>query len=119
MIVIYQGSRYRPGRYDRETIELVSEDPADLRTGFTQYEPGLYVKTVRRTEIDEAYLLYTWAQFRGKRYPVMSVQDGKYQLFGNDSGDEEFGFRCIDHGVWEGWVSGEELDRVWEERRPF
>jgi hypothetical protein len=117
-IVIYQGTRYRAGRHDEDTIELVSEDAADLRRGFAEYRPGLYVKTVRRTEIDEAYMLYTWAQFRGRTYPVMSVQDGKYQLFG-DAGDEEFGFQRIDQSIWEGWVGPEELDRVWEERRPI
>jgi hypothetical protein len=118
MIVIYQGSRYRPGRFDQDTIQLVSEDPADLRRGFAEYEPGLYVKTVPRTEVDDAYLLYTWAQFLGRKYSVMSVQDGKYQLYGH-AGDAKYGFQCIDYGVWERWVGPEELDHVWEERRPF
>lgn len=118
MIAIYQGRRYRAGRYDQVSIEVVSEDAADLRRGFSEYRPGLYVKWVPRTEIDEAYLLYTWAQFQGRKYPVISVKDGNYQLYGH-AGDEEFGFHCIDYGVWERWAGPEELDRVWEERKPF
>jgi hypothetical protein len=119
-IVMYQGSRYRAGRVDKDTIEVVSEDPADMQRGFAPYEyqSGVYVKEVRRAEVDEVYLLYTMAQFRGKTYPVVSMQDGKYQLFGH-GGDAKFGFQRIDHGVWERWVGPEELDRIWEERTPI
>lgn len=115
-LAVYRGRRYRVGSYDDVTISLLSEDPEDLKLGFTVHRNGLYFKRVRRDEVEEAFRLHTFGEYQGVRVEVVEEKDGLLRV---ESFQDLPGFRRTDKFTSERWLKPSELDRVWEEKTPL
>ena len=93
-----------------------------MDNGFKEFQPGKYVKRkVSLKEITSAYKIRTKGIYKGYRFAILSEEDDKYLLYGGYHHDimMGLGFEIIERGVYEKWVSKDELEKVWEEKTPM
>lgn len=109
---------YRVSDFNNQTVELVSNDEIDLKLGFRTYAPGVYVKTVSRSEVQSLYSATPKASYLGHTFTIVREQDGVLLLAASYAAPE-WGFTHAEPGVWEKWVPRAEVERVWEERTPY
>lgn len=80
---------------------------------------GLYVKTVLRDELDEAYSIDTIATYKGREYLVLLEESGKYCIQGGRQEDLmiSLGFNYTeDRGVYRKWVDKNDLTSIHERK---
>jgi hypothetical protein len=119
--VLYKGSMFQAILDSTEKkITMISKDLDDLKNGFSKYNDQLFEKTVLETEVEEAFNLTPFAEYRGHTFHLVQDTWGEWNLLYNGEDQEiveEFGFSMVDRFMYQKKVDLSEIDRVWEEKR--
>jgi hypothetical protein len=121
---VYRGKAYK-SYYDiqLEKMVLVSHDSKDLKNDFIELHKKntTYIKYVPLTELEDAYILSTMALYKGKKVGVtrLTEEEEPVIMHGDNDFGNKYGFKKIEQGVWEKIVREEELETVWQMKRPI
>jgi hypothetical protein len=115
----YQGNEYNISKNDDGTFQLISNNPSDQNSGFMPWgDSGRYVKTVKRNDIQSAYAIDAYCQYKGFEFGIDKEEDGKLRIFtGNDDVYEKLNLKEVDRSVYECWVKRDDLEKIWEKKR--
>jgi hypothetical protein len=119
---VYKGKEYQAEKdYERDRIFLLSRNPQDTKNGFVEVAKLAYEKEVTTSELDTAYFVYTFAQYKGFKFQISLIEEGKALLVhtSSDTPIKHLGFKWVEPHVFEKWVPVEELESVFEENRPI
>lgn len=115
---LYKDKEYRLVKKQDGTFRLVSEDPQDASNGFSTYYDVL-IKEILRNEIAHAYLVKTYCTYKGHRFYVEQEADGKLYIHTSDSSlHKALQLEMSEPFSYEKWVPLDELDAIWEEKKP-
>lgn len=97
---LYKGKEYRLVKPKRDSISLVSHSKSDLENGFDEYDEGIYVKVIKKTDLEDVYRIHSSAVFRGERFGILAESDknNTYTLSGNEAHAEKFSMHCHNKG---------------------
>jgi hypothetical protein len=96
-------------------VRLYSPTPAD---GFEEIRPGRYLQIVADHEVESLRYVRTRCTWRGEPFVVIGEHGGWARLEyagGRAPVAEALGLERIDAGVYQIWVSREEIERLQEE----
>lgn len=116
---VYNNVEYRLGRRGLDLVNLYSDNSEDIKKGFVLYEEGIYVKTVKLSEITAIYSIGTYANYKGHKCQVLRSDNDKVQLIslvGDYKISKSLGFEMVDRGVYEKWLEISEVDSIYEEK---
>lgn len=117
IFAVYQGIEYKAG-LDSNIVTLRSYDSSDAERGFSLYKEMVYVKKVQKKEVDEVYSISTLALYQGFIFGVYKEEGEKLLLFtDNYIVSEKLGLDMVDRGVYEKWVSKNDVTSVYEEKK--
>jgi hypothetical protein len=120
---IYKGKEYSAGIREDKMIVLRSYDKNDIQKGFIEKINGnraIYVKYVKRKEIDEIFDRRTFAVYKGNTFEVVD-ENQEQILIVTMNGDwhewERIGMTCIDKGVFQKWINKSDAEIYVEKTR--
>jgi hypothetical protein len=120
---IYKGKEYSAGIREDKMIVLRSYDKNDIQKGFIEKINGnraIYVKYVKRKEIDEIFDRRTFAVYKGNTFEVVD-ENQEQILIVTMNGDwhewERIGMTCIDKGVFQKWINKSDTEIYVEKTR--
>ena len=64
-IAVYHGKEYSASNNEEGIINLISEDPNEVKEGFYQYDETYYLKTVQRYELEALFERKFKALYKG------------------------------------------------------
>jgi hypothetical protein len=74
---------------------------------------------VKKEEIESGYLVSTYALYKNYKLQVDKFENGKYHLSTGDySAYKKLKLHLVDRGWYDIWVDRNEIEKIWEERRP-
>jgi hypothetical protein len=108
-IVIYQNKKFDLRARENGIYGIFSFDtPTDL------------FKEIFKSEIKEAYRAQTWVKIRGCNAIFENLDKGQVELNVRPSNDVNIlGAKEIDRGIYWAKLPIEEVELVWEERKPY
>jgi hypothetical protein len=116
---LYNGDEYRFAKSKANTIELISNNLADLNKGFKKYAENVYVKTVTLGEIDKLFYIYSYAKYKGVEFPASKGEDGTVLLDTSDTElAKQLGFERTDKYQYSKYVPYDEVD-IFEKVEPY
>lgn len=112
---LWRGTEYdaTPG-VDGE-VRLYAAAPAE---GFDEVRPGRFVRVVRDAEVDDLRYVRTHCTWRGEPFVVIGEHGGWVRLEyagGRAPVAAALSLETVDAGVYQVWVSREEIDQLREE----
>ncbi len=113
-IAIYNNQAYsfgadRDGKYDLCSLELDKN-----------YHPINILKGIEKVNISGAYRATRWVKAKGCSAIFESKHDGKVILNVRPSEDVNvLKAKEVDRGVYEAQIEFSEIEKVWEERKPY
>jgi hypothetical protein len=113
-------ARWRGADYDAAPgvdgeVRLYSSTPAD---GFTEVRPGRYVQVVADHDVESLRYVRTHCTWRGEPFAVIGEHGEWVRLEyagGRAPVAEGLGLDRVDAGVYQTWVSRDEIERLHEE----
>ena len=113
-------ARWRGSEYDAVPgvdgeVRLYSATPAE---GFEEVRPGRYVHIARDTEVEDLRYVRTHCTWRGEPFVVIGEHSGWVRLEyagGHAPVAAALELETVDIGVYQAWVSREEIDQLREE----
>jgi hypothetical protein len=113
-------ARWRGTEYDAVPgvdgeVRLYSATPAD---GFAEVRPDRYVRIVADREVEGLRYVRTHCTWRGEPFMVIGEHGGWVRLEyagGRAPVAEALGLDRVDAGVYQTWVSRDEIERLHEE----
>ncbi|MRX74241.1 hypothetical protein GJU40_19140 [Bacillus lacus] len=112
---IYNGNEYSAGMKEDGRIILRSEDSKEELNGFEKKSINnqtIYVKYVTLSEIGQFYYKRKKAHYRGYEFEVAAQKDSMISIVtmvGDYKVWENLGMNCIDKGVYQKWVSKDDV----------
>ena len=105
--------------FDDVKYELIGFD--DNEYGLISFEkPNSLFKKISRSEIKEAYRCQTWVKVRGCNAIFENLDNGQVELNVRPSIDVNvLGAKEIDRGIYLAKLPIEEVEELWEERKPY
>ncbi|HTL83170.1 MAG TPA: hypothetical protein VL651_15760 [Bacteroidia bacterium] len=80
---------------------------------------GIFVRYVTKEEIDSGFQASTFALFKDFIFQVDRFRNGKYRLTtSDDNAYKALGLNMVDRGWYDIEVPREEIQKMWEERKP-
>lgn len=117
MYAMYNGKAYKAAKLNSETYKLI-DDGTDPAEGFARSEiaPQVYVKTVKRHDLSEVYIVKTYAEYQGERIEVADDKDDTVILATSDEKvAQRLGMEKIDRHDYRLKVGKSEVLRFVEE----
>ena len=114
LFVVWRGQEFHANAEDEHHFTL--HRPA---SGLPPADRDTLPKTVRRSEVEAAYLVTWMARYKGYVFQVDAFRDGKLVLSTCLMPPDEIGFEEVDRSVWVKRVPLDQVEQVWEEKRPF
>lgn len=121
LFAVYKGKEYRLAISKDDDLRLVSSDVADLKVGFFERSPGLYILNVKKEDLESYYDIDTMARYKGYDFGVSAIEDDKILIWTNCDWHlaQKLGLEPQDKGIYGKWVKEEDLEKVWEEKSPL
>lgn len=118
---LYQGREFQAGLGVDGTVIIISHDESDLQHDFAVVRPGRYVKRVARSEVSELFAIDTYAEYQGHTFFVSKEHGGRIRLLESIRTmlAADLQFAEVERGVWEKWVSRDDLSKIWEVKTPL
>lgn len=84
LYALYRGKTYRAARLNLETYKLITDEAA---AGFVQSEftPESYIKVVQRSDLQELYMVKTYANYAGEQLEVVEDEPDAVTLASADA----------------------------------
>jgi hypothetical protein len=122
MYAIHLGIEYEVRVKDANSFILRSTNSSDVSSNGFYLNKGMnYVKSVQRSELKEVYRISTIAEFKGVKFQVIK-EDGDNLLLSTMNGDyrvfEKLGMDMVDRGVYQKWVSKNDITLLQEIKTP-
>ena len=98
---VYHGEVHRIGFNQDGTISLFPNSDNEIDDTYVdKYHLGIYSKTIKRTDISEAYSLSSYAEYQGYKIPIVRIDGDEYELYLSDYElAQKLGFgRCDKYG---------------------
>ncbi|TXC78488.1 hypothetical protein FS935_22760 [Metabacillus litoralis] len=120
---IYNGEEYSAGIKTDGRIILRSHDTKDELNGFEEKSMAnqtIYVKYVSSNEIEQLYHKRIKAHYKGYEFEVVDQKDKMISIItmvGDYKVWENIGMKCIDKGVYQKWVSKDDVIIVVEKEK--
>ncbi|MDQ3142177.1 MAG: hypothetical protein M3Q56_08020 [Bacteroidota bacterium] len=79
----------------------------------------VFNKIVTESDIHNAFSVVTFALYKNYKFQVDRFENNKFRITTSDN--EALGklnLHFVDRGWYDTWVSPEEIERMWEERKP-
>lgn len=119
----YTNKVFRVSNIDNDNIRLVSEDQTDLNNGFKEKMypsnfkdsanlPRLYIKEVKKSEIDEIYEVDYKAKYKGNIFNLSFNNVGSQFRLGTNNAElaKQNGFERTDKYYYEKIVNQDEIE---------
>ncbi|SDZ50617.1 hypothetical protein SAMN05421736_11534 [Evansella caseinilytica] len=125
LFAVYKNKTYKVSNINGNIIRLVSQDKIDLNNDFNEKKypsniqnkdslPKLFIKEVKRAEIDEIYEIDYDAKYKGKVYSLsFNKQNSEFWLGTNDAElARKYGFERTDKYYYEKRVELTEIEII-------
>lgn len=120
IFAIYMGNEYEVGLKEDGSFILRSQNSKDLANGFTLYKGVIYIKVVQRSELEEVYKIRNYATYQGYKFGVEKEDGDKLLLHTGDyTIYQKLNLEMVDRGVYNKWVSKNDVTSLYEEKTPF
>jgi hypothetical protein len=113
-------ARWRGREYDAspdgDRVRIYLPEPAE---GFTEAQPGRYVRVLPAGEVTELVYVRTVCSWRGHPFVVLAAEDGWLRLEytgGRWPVAQSLGLETFEYGVYQGWVRASEVTDLREQR---
>jgi|GEM_PF-2141112 len=117
---LYKGKEYRLVSLRNNIIKITSNDPEDMKNGFTKYMEDVYSKPVEKSDLTETFTIVPWARYKGLSFSLRGMDATSVSLITEDKVlANKLDFEAPDKFYWEKWVRRDELDSIWEEKIPL
>ena len=105
MYAIYKGKEYGLIIKSSNFFYLISKDSKDVDNGFLLEKDGTYKKRVRKEDLDTAYIIKSFCDYRGNRFDIVGQKENKL-LISTSSLQiaEKFNFNFKEPSVYLKWV---------------
>ena len=72
---LFKGKEFRLVSLGNRILEIISNDPEDMKNGFTKYMEGVYSKPVEKSDLTETFTIIPWAKYKGLSFPVGGMNE--------------------------------------------
>ncbi|MFD0671928.1 hypothetical protein [Cohnella sp. GCM10027633] len=119
LYALHNGQEFKLVEMSDGDYELISNDSNDISLGFSFYKEDVYTKKVLKYELDEVYIIDTFALYYEVKFKVDSEKDG-HVLLGTSQSQmaENLGFERTDKYLYEKWVNIADV-QLFEEKKLY
>ncbi|HTF03858.1 MAG TPA: hypothetical protein VK826_07520 [Bacteroidia bacterium] len=116
---LYNGLEVELGSLDEYQYMLLhrGKNKPDNSFVLVSTSPDVFEKLVPKGQITTAFIVYTYASYKGHKWQVDRKENNKLRLSIGEPVDVP-GLKMISQGWYEIWADASEVDKVWEEREP-
>lgn len=116
---IYNGYELQLSVSINEEYKLIYRGNECPFKGFIKYSENVYVLPIKESEVTNSYLVETFAIYKNFKFQFDKYENGKFRISTSDNeAYEKLNLHFVDRGWYDIWVSPEEIERMWEERKP-
>ncbi|KEK24769.1 hypothetical protein [Bacillus gaemokensis] len=121
---VYRGQEYEYITKDNKIYKLFVREQSLAPDDFELNEKGNYQNFVMRDELDEVYYIEQYAKYKRHTFQIWEMEGDRVLLGGASSSiAKEVGFSPSEvpweRGLYKKWIPKNEIEDIWEEKKPL